>query len=170
MAGVSSERLQVFTTLLDGLSADELSRLSSIVAESAVEAGSVIITEGEAGDKLYLLADGVVDVFRTLTIVTSRNEFGTKERSFSRLSGGDHCFFGETAILGSGERTATVKAVTRCVLFEINADAFRALAAEHPSIGYVMVTNIARMLAGYLRKANDDVIKLTTALSLALSG
>jgi len=109
-------------------------------------------------------------VFRTLTIVTSKHEFGTKERSFSRLSGDDHCFFGETGIIGRGERTATVKAASNCTLLVIDAKAFLNLAKVHPNIGYLVVTNIARMLAAYLRKANDDVIKLTTALSLALSG
>ena len=52
----------------------------------------------------------------------------------------------------------------------IEGDDFLKLCDDHPKIGYIVVTNIALILSDYLRKTNDDVIKLTTALSLALSG
>ena len=170
MGAVSRDSLKGFAALFGGLSGDELKQVSNIVRRKEYEAGEVIIAEGETGGELYLLEDGVVDVSRTLTIVTSKHEFGTKERSFSRLSGADRVSFGELGLIGRGERTATVKAVTKCSLFTISAEDFLSLAKSHPNIGYVVITNIARMLAAYLRKTNDDVIKLTTALSLALSG
>jgi CRP/FNR family transcriptional regulator, cyclic AMP receptor protein len=170
MSSVTSEHLMPFTKLFEGLSIDELVLIAGIVRREVVDAGTVIITEGETGGDLFLLEEGTVEVLRTLTIVTSKHEFGARERSFSRLTGEDHCIFGETGIIGRGERTATVKAASNCTLLVIDAKAFLTLVKVHPNIGYIVVTNIARMLAAYLRKANDDVIKLTTALSLALSG
>lgn len=169
MSEESVQKLKEFS-LFKGLSEHELDLVSRIVTTGEKEAGEIIISENEPGDELYLLEEGVVDILKTLTIVTSRNEFGTKERSFIRLTGENHCFFGEMALFGKKERSATVKAVTKCRLFIIKDSDFLSLCEREPRIGYVVLTNIALILSDYLRKANDDVIKLTTALSLALSG
>ncbi len=170
MKKVSVDSLRVFTALLDGLTAAELNLVSKIVQLRDIKTGTVIISEGEIGEELFLLEEGIVDVSRTLTIVTSRTDFGTKERSFTRLSGDDHGFFGEMGLISRTPRTATVKAVIPCRLFTISSKDFQELAKAHPAIGYIIITNIARVLASHLQKTNDDVIKLSTALSLALSG
>jgi len=169
MSGGDISKLRVFS-LFKGLADRELRLICDIVAKTKVDAGYVIIQEGDVGDDLFLLDQGVVDIHKTLTIVTSRHDFGTKERSFIRLTGEQHPYFGEMALFGNGERSATVKAVTRCELFVIKNDDFRTLCESEPKVGYVVVTNIALILSEYLRKTNEDVIKLTTALSLALSG
>ena len=169
MKEVSIQKLKDFS-LFRGLSEYELALISEIVSHGEKEAGEIIINENAPGDELYLLEEGVVDVLKTLTVVTSRNEFGTKERSFIRLTGENHCFFGEMVLFGAKERSATVKAVTKCGLSVIKDSDFLALCGKEPRIGYVVLTNIAIILSDYLRKANDDIIKLTTALSLALSG
>jgi len=157
-------------SLFKGLSARELKLISGIVNKFEINAGSIVIREGDFGEDLYLLEEGIVEICKTLTLVTSKHDFGTKERTFIRLTGEDRCFFGEMVLLGNGERSATVKALTNCTLFEIKKDNFRYLCESEPRIGYIVLTNIALMLADYLRKTNEDVVKLTTALSLALSG
>ena len=156
--------------LFKGLSDDELKRVANIITRIERDVDSIIIREGDTGVELFLLEDGTVEVYKTLTIVTSKNDFGSKERSFIRLTADDHCYFGELALFGKGERSATVKAVTKCQLLDIIAEDFLKLCNEYPRIGYIIVTNVALILSDYLRKTNDDVVKLTTALSLALSG
>ncbi len=100
----------------------------------------------------------------------SHTELGTKERSFVRLTGTDRCFFGEMVLFGTNERSATVRAVTRCKVFVVRDIDFLALCETNPRIGYVVLSTIARILSEHLRRANSDILKLTTALSLALSG
>ena len=170
MSEIKYKKLKNFNSLFNGLSDNELKFVSDIVKRKEVKTSSIIISEGDTGNELFLLDEGIVDIHKTLTIVTSKHELGTKERSFIRLSGEDHCFFGEMALFGSGKRSATVNAVTKCQLLVIEGDDFLKLCDDHPKIGYIVVTNIALILSDYLRKTNDDVIKLTTALSLALSG
>ena len=170
MLEVKYQTLKDFDRIFNGLSDSELKAISRIVRKEQADAGTLIITEGDECEELYLLEEGVVDVHRTLTIVSSRHDFGTKERSFSRLDGDCHCTFGEIALIGGGTRTATVKAVTNCSLLVIDGTRFMKLCNDQPNIGYVVTRNIALILVEYLRKANDDVVKLTTALSLALSG
>ena len=163
------EQLKAYA-LFQGLSDSDLNFVASLIKEKRVKTGSIIIQEGEVGGELFLLEDGIVDVSKTLTIVTSKHDFGTKERSFTRLTGEDHCFFGEMSVFRSSARSATVKAVTECTLFVINDKDFLELCERYPRIGYIVITNIALLLSEHLRKTSEDVIKLTTALSLALSG
>lgn len=169
MSGIMTEKLREFS-LFSSLCEDELAFVADIVRTCSIEAGTVIISENEQGSELFLLEDGVVDVQKNLTIITSHTEFGTKERSFVRLAGTDHCFFGEMVLFGNKERSATVRAVTPCRLHVIRDTDFLALCNAHPRIGYMVLTTIARILSDNLRKANTDILKLTTALSLALSG
>ncbi len=157
-------------SLFSGLDKRELGLVASIVTSQNVPAASIIINEDEEGDSMFLLLEGIVEVIRTLTVVTSRHDFGTKERTFVRLRGEDRCFFGELALVGCLRRSATVKAVSACFLLVIRKDDFHDLCMKEPHIGYEVVSRLALVIAGNLRKTNDDVLKLTTALSLALSG
>ena len=169
MSVVSFNKISEYK-LFKGLSEDELKSVANLIKRTELDAGSIIIHEGDTGVELFLLEEGTVEVYRTLTVVTSKHDFGTKERSFIRLTADDHCYFGELALFGKGERSATVKAITKCQLLVIEADDFLKLCNDYPRIGYIIVTNVALILSDYLRKANDDVVKLTTALSLAFSG
>jgi CRP-like cAMP-binding protein len=157
-------------SLFRGLGDDELELVARLVRIQEVDSGTVILAENETGGDLYLLDDGVVDISKTLTIVTAPREFGTRDRSFVRLTGADHCVFGEMSLVGNRERSATVRAVTRCRLLVIRDTDFLALCESRPRVGFMVMNNIAVMLSEHLRRANTDILKLTTALSLALSG
>lgn len=161
--------LKDYSKLLGGLELEELKDIAEIITTKNVKADTIIIEEGEFGDDLYLLDEGAVDVSKTLTVITSKHEVGTKERSFIRLLGEYHIFFGEMSLFGSSERSATVKAVTDCKLLVIKGSDFFELCKNNTKIGFVVVSNICLILADRLRKTNNDVTKLTTALSLALS-
>ena len=170
MSGINYKILNEYSSLFADLTEDEFKAVSNIVGTKNVDSGHIIIKDGEEGDQTFLLEDGIVDVYKPLVIVASKHEFGTKEKSLIRMSGSDHCFFGETALLKGGPRTATVKTVTSCRLLVIERKDFNELCNQYPSIGYKVMKNIAIILTKYLNKSNEDVIKLTTALSLALSG
>ena len=78
MSGISYKKLSEFDTLFNGLSSSDLKLISDIVIRKEVEAGSIIIQEGESGSELFFLEEGIVDITRTLTIIASKHEFGTK--------------------------------------------------------------------------------------------
>jgi CRP-like cAMP-binding protein len=169
MSGIAPDKLAKFFLFRD-LQEDELQQVSQILRIEEVDSGTDIISENDTGSDLFLLEDGIVDISKTLTIITSRREFGAMERSFVRLTGADYCFFGEMALFGNKERSATVRAVTKCRLLAVRDTDFFALCERNPRIGHIVMTNIAVILSEHLRKANTDILKLTTALSLALSG
>lgn len=159
-------------SIFKGLSDEQIRKVRERMSTKIFEAGTPIIREGEidADNVMYILEEGTVEISKTVTLKVSSTDFGQKEKSFIRLTGAMRPFFGEMSMLEENtERSATVAALDRCATLVITKKDFEALAAEDPVIGYVVVTNIARVLADRLRKTNNDVLKLTTALSLALS-
>ncbi len=154
--------------LFSDLTGKELKLLTSIIKEVSFSAGSEIIREGGTGEEMYILKEGTVDVSKTLTMKIARGEFGQKEKSFMRLSAENGAFFGEMGMLEKNLRSATITAVSDCKLCRIRKKDFEAFCEEQPTIGYRIVGSIARIVSSRLRKTNEDVLKLTTALSLAL--
>ena len=150
------------------LSDEQIRKMSSIMRREEFGPGDVVIREGDMGDEMYILEEGTVDVSKVVMLRVGRHDFGQREKTIARLSGEHPVFFGAMAMLEREGRSATVTAVTRCRLLVIEREDFERVCEEDPLMGYRMVTNIARVVSGRLRDTNQDVLKLTTALSLAL--
>ena len=131
--------------------------------------GEVILKEGETGETMYIMQEGMVEVSKSLVMKWGREDYQDRDKILTKLSAEDHAIFGEVALFDQGKRTATVLALTDCLLLEISQANFLKLADQNPRIGYKITRNIARLLSSRLRKADEDTIKLTTALSLALN-
>jgi len=86
-----------------------------------VEAGDVLILQGEPDDKLYLLLDGVVAI-------------DVDGKPITELGPG--AVIGERAILEGGRRTSTVTAVTALRVAEADASAIDRLALEDLASGH----------------------------------
>ena len=65
-------------------------------------------------------------------------------------------------------RTATIKTVTKCRFYEIERKSFLGLTEADHEPGYRIFLNLAGIVGTRLRKANENTIKLTTALSIIL--
>src|SRR4030042_665901 len=76
--------------------------------------------------------------------------------------------FGEVAMLTKAERSATVIAVKECSGIEISGSELGKLCEENNKLGYKIMANLAEVLSDRLRKANREVVRLATALSVAL--
>ncbi len=155
--------------IFDGLTEQQLWKVSEILERRCAEQGELIIREGEMGNTMYVLTAGTVEVSKTLTLWLPEKDFGEREKSLSRLSANECAFFGEMALLENSERSATVTAVHACEMLEIRKAEFERFCDENPEIGYLIVRNIAKLLSSRLRQTNKDILKLATALSLALS-
>ncbi len=153
----------------DDLSADQLSALREICRETRFASGTEIMREGDGGDTMYLFLSGEVDITRSLTLSVGRHGFKNAEKSFVKLKAGTASVFGEMAMLENAPRAATVTASADCVLYEISREDFDALCAKRPDLGVKLLRLIARLLSGRVRKENDEVLKLSTALSIALA-
>jgi hypothetical protein len=96
------------------------------VAEASTagaSAGEIVITEGDPGDTVFLIASGSVRI-----LVMGGHGRALEIR---RLDAGD--FFGEVAALSGQPRTATVVATTDCDLLEIDYWALERLVEARPT-------------------------------------
>jgi CRP-like cAMP-binding protein len=121
--------------LFADFSEDELLALIAGLRLSSCEPGEIIITEGEPGSSVLILASGAVRVF-------VRDPHG-HDVEINRLAEGE--FFGEMSALSGRPRSATVTAAARCELLELDRRALDSLAVSHPRVRAVLEeTYIAR--------------------------
>ena len=155
--------------LFQGLSSEEIEEVRRIARERRVPSGQVIMREGEVGESMFLFAEGEVLVTMNLTLKTGKREFSQAEKSMVRLDARSVPFFGDMAMFENDVRSATITASKDCLLYEIRREDFEALAARNGGLGYKLIRKIAAVLCGRVRQGNQDILKLTTALSIALS-
>jgi CRP-like cAMP-binding protein len=96
--------------LLAGLPGETLTKLADRMQRQEVPAGTVLVNEGEPGDRFYVLLSGIAGV--------SQSSLG--ERSVLRAGE----YFGEVALAMGVPRTATVTAMTPCVVASCDAATF----------------------------------------------
>lgn len=82
------------------LSAMEINFLASLSREETFAPGQVVFREGEAGEKLYVVADG--------TVLISKSIAGVGEEALAFLERGD--YFGEMALIDRTPRSADARA------------------------------------------------------------
>lgn len=153
----------------DFLRPEDAEALRSVCREVRFPSGAEIMREGEGGDTMYLFLSGEVNVSRSLTLSVGRQGFRNAEKSFVKLVAGEASVFGEMSMLEDAPRAATVTASADCVLYEVSRADFQALCDRDPTLGLKLLRQIAVMMSRRVRKANDEVLKLSTALSIALS-
>lgn len=107
-------------------SLDEVRRaeLESVLATERLDAGTVVVRQGDPGDRFYFVARGVLRV-------TERDPAGV-DRLLCHLEEGD--FFGEIALLNRGVRTATVTARSLVVLLSVSRPVFDELLVGYPDL------------------------------------
>jgi CRP-like cAMP-binding protein len=151
------------------LAEDEITAIIRIMAPKKFPSGAVIMREGDQGDTLYMMAAGRVEVNKTLTMKFGQDDYRETEKTLTILSADTHAVFGEMALITEDQRSATITALSDCMLYEISRADFLRLAADRPSLGFKVTLRIAALLSHRLKKSGEDVVRLTTALSIALS-
>jgi SulP family sulfate permease len=127
----------------------ELDRLAQALERIELRDGERVLLEGEAGDRLYLIARGAVSI-------KVRLEGAGRARRLATFAPG--VMFGEMALLEGKHRSADAFAKgERVVLYTLTRAALEAIVRDDPSLGSRIHRNIARELAGRLRSTSDQV-------------
>lgn len=117
------QRALARTGLFATLTPDDRALLVDALRRAPYAAGERIITQGDAGTSMFVLAEGEVSVER---------DAAGKTAELAHMGPGDH--FGEMSLLTGEARAATCRAVTDCVCYALDAAAFRRLVEAHPSL------------------------------------
>jgi len=105
--------------------------------------GHVVIRQGEAGDHIYAVQEGELEVVK--------ERKGGGEIQVAVLRAGD--IFGEMAILQKEVRSATVRTLTEARLITLDKKTFMRRVHEDPSLAF----NIVRMMAQRIRALNAQL-------------
>ncbi len=107
---------------LRALRDEELRVLLSEVNVLKFGAAEVIVREGDQGDSLYVIRDGIVEV---VAMASDGKPVHIRDLK-------SPAFFGEIALMTGEPRNATIRARTDAELLELNRDAFTQLFKAHP--------------------------------------
>jgi len=151
------------------LTPQELEKFFSILKRVKFRESETIVTEGEEGYTMYIFREGVVQVVSHITLKVGSHKWSDAEKSIASLDAKQMSVFGEMSLITGAPRSATIKAITPCILYEINKEDFDALAIREPLVGYKIMKEISGVLSNRIKSLNGTILKLTTALSIALS-
>lgn len=110
-----------------------LEHLAARLVPLRVDPGTVIVREGDAGDRFYIVAEGEIEVSQD-------------GRTISELEAGG--YFGEIALLRDVPRTATVTAKTNAVLYALDREDFLSAVTGHAQSAEAAETVMSARLAG----------------------
>lgn len=149
--------------LFKGLNDLELQHIVELMAHKTVPKNTLLISEGDDSDSLFLIKKGKVNVLIA-------NEEG-KEMILSTLHEGEH--FGELSLLDGEPRSANVITLEKCEFLVLHRANFNHLLEQHPSIAMRMIkylcqrvrllTSIAQGLA--LLDVYGRLVKLLNSLA-----
>lgn len=132
--------------LFEGLSPADLKQVASITKEVVFADGEILAEEGEAGDELYIIVSGEVQV-------TTTDEKGAAIE-LARRGPGDHV--GEMAIITRAPRAASLTAVGDVRVLSIGQKAFEELMRERPDVSLAVI----RILSERIKQNNELIEQL----------
>jgi CRP/FNR family cyclic AMP-dependent transcriptional regulator len=135
------------TELFRGIDETSRRRIAERVTERVVEPGQCVFVQDEPGDRLYVLAEGVVKLF-----VGSRNgDIVELVRHRAPAT------FGEVALLDGGPRTASAEAVERSTLLVMTRAELLHLLKAEDQVAEALLTTLGAMVRRTTRQVSDLV-------------
>jgi serine phosphatase RsbU (regulator of sigma subunit) len=124
--------------IFQSLSEEEVKRLAQVVNVVEMPKGAILLREGEAGDRFYVIIEGTVEIIKAL---------GTPEESLLGVRNpGD--YLGEMSLLNwEGRRTASAQTCNDVSLIEVTREQFNDLLEKQPGLVFQMVREMSNRLA-----------------------
>lgn len=156
--------------LFNNFDEDELKQVAGLFHLRHYKDGAVLVEEGDIGDEMFILLEGSLEVTQKLTLFAeAETDFNKKDKMLIRLDAGYRPIVGEMSLFEDQyERSATMKALGDITVGVIKKQSILDLVSANHNLGYKLFYNIGLVLSARLKKANQDILKLTTAFSLAL--
>ena len=135
-------KIQQKVPIFKGMTTERLMRTLSTADFFPVNPGDAIFMEGEKGNSFFVLITGEVKI---------EKRKGDAMMELARLGSGE-CF-GEMSLVGNQIRTATVRAVTKCVTIRF----MRELVDANPEAAHIIYRNIANIMAARLEQSSGKL-------------
>ena len=142
--------------LFGGLDDETLQLLARELPTSAIEAGALVVEEGDLSREMFVVIGGELEVVKR----------GPRGGEFRVALFGPGDWFGEMSILDVQPRSATVRAVAPTMLVTItNEHVERLLYRQNLKAYSLLIMNIARELSRRLRVADGILGQFVTTVS-----
>jgi len=135
--------------LFPGLSDEELAQIAAIAHEETFQPGDQICAEQEAANHLFILQKGCVQVhIRLRPDLEPGGETTIEEVEPGRI-------FGWSSLIKQRRFTASAKALELTTVVALRADALDALFTHNPHLGFVVMKQLAEVIASRLRHMRE---------------
>ena len=132
--------------LFAALDEESAASLRRSMVEVHLGRSEVLFTEGDQGDRLYVIVEGKIKLGRTSS--------DGRENLLAILGPGE--MFGELSLFDPGPRTATATSVGDSRLIGLGHDALQPWLIEHPEVSLTLLNALARRL----RRTNETLADL----------
>lgn len=129
------------------LDEQQMRRVLATCRKTSYGRGSLVVTEGDAGQSLFVIVSGKVRVFTCSA--------DGREKVLAVLGPGD--YFGELSMLDGLERSASADCVEDSILLELRREEVQRILAERPEVAMAML----KALSARLRSADRQIGLLT---------
>ena len=127
------------------------------MSDKALRKGTIVFSQGEAGDSMYFVRWGKVGLY------TDYKTFGQKK--VAELATGD--YFGELSLIDGEDRDVTAVVLENDTQLDcISPDGFGQFLLDNPSKVYLIIER----LCGRLRQADRDYLDVCRSVSDAVGG
>jgi small-conductance mechanosensitive channel/CRP-like cAMP-binding protein len=123
---------------LEALTTDQVGRLASLAQMVPYPTAGAVVRQGDAGDSLFLVAEGRVEV-------SLQPPGGGPAQHLATLGPGD--YFGEMSLLTGAPRSATIRALEETRLVALGKDALKPLLVADPTVLERLSKTLARRQA-----------------------
>ncbi len=141
------------TYLFEGLNIKELELLLVAAAEKICSKDQVVFREGEAGNKLFMVSQGTVEIWK-------KENVDLKGSCLAKVKDGE--LFGEMAIFDRQPRSASaiVAGDQKTKVLIWGEKEMIGIIQEYPALGTKILMNVIKKLSGHLRNANNAIHSL----------
>jgi signal transduction histidine kinase len=135
--------------LFEKIGPEEMDRVHKVARERKFGAGQEVFREGDAGDCLYVVKEGMIEISGIV---------GTNVRqSFSQVGPGE--FFGEMAVLEDKPRSASAVALKPTTVYAIGRDHMLKLIEGSPALSLILLREISNRLREFDRQYLREVLQ-----------
>lgn len=151
-----ANKLMESADVFKGLDSSELELLEKSAQEVVFPLDKIIFNENEKGDKMYLILEGVVEIWKS----EGKELKGSR---LARLKAGE--IFGEMALFDQEPRSASAVAAIHkeTKILEWSEKEISKIIQERSELGIKILTNILKKISQRLRVANEAIHTLLKA-------
>jgi len=124
----------------------DLNILLPMFKKKEIAAGKTVFVENMAGESLYLVESGEVDISKMLS--------EGDEQLLVTVGPGE--VFGELAVVDEAPRSATAGVSSDTILWRLERPDFELLCRDHPASGLRFVRNLVALFCNRIRENNQE--------------